>query len=713
MLVKRAQEVAGPLLAAGWSISLGSFRGIANNVMWAVGDGAREIKIFADVNVADGKMHHLAGIIDRTARRARLYLDGEERANADISAFGAIANAEKVRIGRSAAGNQFSGIIDEVRLSKVARSDFHPVFGEGDEAYRRRLGIFERWLLPTPDNLLKTINNLVQINGQADSFRLIEKDRPAAVASKLVQILPASLLPGQSIDYNGDLLGKETDASGVAADDTEFAEIYLFRHDRAGINYLNSENNRRMQRGTKAALDRLLSLLAGTPGMLIVRKSFDAADPGLHRVGRALLLNHATLPPDKLGVLALRAGFSFVSNTGADIYASIMAEEKLEIEAKPRDATPPNIDLLVGKALDLNLAPNTLPINGQIKWTLIPCGAGRAHFEKQPANAVKAALIADAPGEVVVRVEYTLQRRTVSGTRTFLISIEALKDNETIAGDGSMRITEVKAVGAPEALFNPIYLITSNANVNFGASPNNRRMQIVLERPFKRLLELLGAAANQLQVVKAFDPAGPGLHKVGRAIRFTHPGVNAETLGAMAHRAGFGFVQRQNLEIFAAVAEGEKIEIVRSSDLAPLPDVLTVGTPIQMQARFSTLPVAGNFNWSVQEGGYGVGSFDFVLRPKVTFTPTKTGLLSLNVTFLEQDAQGSFPYAFEIRLKNTLDVPGTVIPKPQYDLLMNVINYFHPLGVEVGTRNIREHVVELKGNLLNAFPGYTYPDFRA
>lgn len=713
VLMKRAQEVAGPLLVAGWSLSLGSFRGIANNVMWAVGDGAREIKIFADVNVADGKMHHLAGVIDRTARRARLYLDGEERANADISAFGAIANAEKVRIGRSAAGNQFAGIIDEVRLSRIARSDFHPVLGEGDEAYRQRLGIFERWLLPTPANLLKTINDLVQINGQADSFRLVEKDRPAAAAAKLVRVFPASLLPGQSLDYNGDLLGEEADASGAAADDVVFDEIYLFRHDRAEINYLNVENNRRMQKGTKAALDRLLSLLAGTPGRLVVKKSFDRADPGLHRVGRALLLNHETLPPDKLGVLALRAGFSFVSNTGADVYASVMAEEKLEIEATPRDATPPNVDVLLGKALDLNLAPNTLPINGQIKWTLIPCGAGRAHFEKQPANAINAALIADAPGEVVVRVEYTVQRRTVSGTRTFLISIAALKDNETIADDGSMKITEVKAVGAPEALFNPIYLITSTANVNFGAPPNNKKMQIVLERPFKRLLELLGAAANQLQVVKAFDPAGPGLHKVGRAIRFTHPAVNAETLGAVAHRAGFGFVQRQNLEIFAAVAEGEKIELVRSSDLAPLQDVLTVGTPIQMQARFSTLPAAGDFNWNVEKYGYGDGSFDFVLRPKVTFTPTKTGLLALNVTFLEQDAQGTFPYAFEIRLKNTLDVPGTVIPKPQYDLLMNVLNYFHPLGVEVGTRNIREHVVELQGNLLNAFPGYTYPDFRA
>lgn len=729
VLMKRARESDGALPVAGWSISLGSFRGIVNNVMWALGDGVREVKIFADANVADGKLHHLAGTIDRTTRRARLYLDGEERANADISAFGAIANAEKVRIGRSATGNQFSGMIDEVRLSKIARNDFHPVLGEGDEAYRQRLGIFKQWLLPTPDNLLKTINNLVRINGEADSFRLIEQDRPSGVAGKLVRILPASLPAGQSIDFNGDLRSKEIDVSGLPADDIEFKEIYLFRHDRAEVNYLNVENNHRMQRGTKAALDRLLDLLAAVPAKLIVKKSFAAADPGLHGVGRALLLNHETLAPATLGVLALRAGFSFVRHTGTDIYASITAGEKLEVVIEPRallDTPPPGIDLFSSKALDLHLAPESLPINGQIKWTLIPCGAGRAHFEKHPADAInltmpltsrpRLRLIADAPGAVVVRVEYTLQRRTVSGTRTILISIDALKDNETIAEDGDMKIGEVKAVGAPEALFNPIYLITSNANVNFGAPPNNKKMQITLEKPFKRLLELLqsvGAATNQLQVVKAFDPAGPGLHKVGRAIRFTHAVLNAGTLGALAHQAGFGFVQRKNSEIFAAVAEGEKIEIVRASDLVPLDDELTVGTSVQIQARFSTLPPAGNFNWSVERGGRGEGTFDFVLRPKVKFTPTKPGLLALNVTFLESGAQSTFPYTFEIRLKKSLDVPATVIPKHQYDLLMNVLNYFHPLGVEVLTRNIREHVVELQGDLLNAFPGYTYPDFRA
>jgi hypothetical protein len=70
------------------------------------------------------------------------------------------------------------------------------------------------------------------------------------------------------------------------------------------------------------------------------------------------------------------------------------------------------------------------------------------------------------------------------------------------------------------------------------------------------------------------------------------------------------------------------------------------------------------------------------------------------------------PYTFEVRLKTALDVPATIIPKMQYDLLMNILNYFHPIGVEVITQDVRQHVVEVRENLLSSFPGYTYPDFR-
>jgi hypothetical protein len=198
-------------------------------------------------------------------------------------------------------------------------------------------------------------------------------------------------------------------------------------------------------------------------------------------------------------------------------------------------------------------------------------------------------------------------------------------------------------------------------------------------------------------------------------MRLRHGVLDQDRLGALAHQAGFDFVRRQGPggnEIYCSVAPGDKIEIARVADLKPLGDELTVGIAADLRARFFDLPSSGEFNWSLTRVGLGQGSFDFIPSPQVRFTPRVPGWLAINITYLETDLQGTLPYTFEIKLKDTLDVPGVIIPKHQYDLIMNILNYFHPIGVEVGTRNIREHVVEVRENLLNAFPGYTYPDFR-
>jgi len=43
---------------------------------------------------------------------------------------------------------------------------------------------------------------------------------------------------------------------------------------------------------------------------------------------------------------------------------------------------------------------------------------------------------------------------------------------------------------------------------------------------------------------------------------------------------------------------------------------------------------------------------------------------------------------------------------------MNVLNWFHPIGVEVKTARLRAHVVELSGLSADLFPGYTFPVYR-
>lgn len=737
ILLKGQVNRAGALTGAGWSLSIVNDRGISNNIRWVVFDGNQPIETFADLNIADGKFHHLAGTLDRASQRARLFVNGGERASVDISALGSLTNAESIRIARSGVGHSLSGVVDEVRFSKVVRTDFHPVLGEGDEAYRERLGIFERWLLPTPDTLLTTINDLVHINGEAESFVLIEKDRPSAGASKLIRILPASLPAGQSIDRDGNSLSKESDVSGVPEEDVDFNPIFLLTHNRAQVDYGADPNNHLMQSATKARIDTLVDLLAAAnppiAGNLIIDKAFDQAGPGLHTVGRAVLLSHQNLALDQLGVLAHRAGFDFVRNDGTHINASVAPGEKLEITIEPRPAneTPPvGIDVFIGKAIDLDLAPASLLATGQIKWTLIPCGPASAHFIAHPADDVnlktpvtsrsRLRLIADAPGEITVRVEYTFRRRVVSGTRTIRISIDILADQATIAADGNVKILEAEAVGSLGEAINPIYLVTSNvAGVNYGTNPNNKKMQIVLERAFNAFLKTQPGLATGLQVLKAFDPNDAGLHKAGRAMLITHNTVKPDRLGALAHQAGLGFVRRQGAQIYCSVAAGDKIEIAHAGTLTPLEDELVVGTSMDLRVRFDVLPpgevedkVSNNLKWSLRDLDAGSGLFNFVSRPNVRFTPRQPGLAALNVTYLEQDPNSTFPYTFEIRLKPELEAANAIIPKHQYDLIMNILNFFHPIGVEVVTGNIRKHVVEVEQDLQKAFPAYTYPDFR-
>ena len=92
------------------------------------------------------------------------------------------------------------------------------------------------------------------------------------------------------------------------------------------------------------------------------------------------------------------------------------------------------------------------------------------------------------------------------------------------------------------------------------------------------------------------------------------------------------------------------------------------------------------YNWSTRAIGAGAGSFDTLVLPNARFTPSKPGLLVLALTYVARDNSLAAPYTFEIRLKPALDVPSTFIPKEQYDIIMNVLDAFHPIGVEVRTR---------------------------
>jgi len=1035
---------------SGWSFALGNFWDIENNLRWSISDGTDQIDLFADIDLVDDRFHHIAGIIDRATNRIMLFIDGKKVDEHDISSFGAITNTQTIRLGTShedPEGNQFLGVIDEVRFSNIARMSFHPVLGESDQQYRQRLNIFKEWRLPTRKDLQETINRLVKINGEDESFVLSEKDSNQVSASKFISIFPETLPAGVCISSSGDRRVNEFDITGSPEQELDFDPIFLIEHNDTRVDYGTDPNHHKMQIVTARCLDRLLDLIdehlqppPSPPGNLVITESFneDTEEIGLHGVGRALQFEHPDVDLDELAALAHRAGFDFVCNmiSPAAIYASVKQGEKIEIvNIGTFDSSPPQSELFVGDQIALDVKPDTFSAE-EGNWITIKCGNGDGIF-KAYGSPPCFAFEATAPGKITLKVEYRYKRKIVFGTLPLTIWPRQLDAGEHITSEGNMTATELIGSGALDDCFHEIYLeIHNDSRVNYRSEINHQRMQLSVSKALNKLLDLIeeSGSVGQLNILEAYNTSGDNLHRIGRALNFTHDSLSLEDLGVLAHRAGFGYVEHVVTGspalsyIHASMRESEKIEIIgpdetyfddettgnitlevprrtqpssvsvspdgskvyitnysghsltvlnaetniveeqisllvglnptdiaitpdgtkayvvnsgsnnvsvidlspgsppeghqhlKFIDVGPSPHAIVItpdgnkayvtntndntvsvidlttdeitGTPIDVGTEpygidispdgsevlvtnrasndisfirttddtvdytiadidsnplgiaitpdgtkayvsngesnvvtvidvagrtigptipigiytspaeinpdavainpdgsqvyvaerqenqisvidtetnsvIKTLKVRENpsgigvratadgqtvyvtnydnddlsviqvtpitsppsereidvintiplgiglgelITWSFDKVEFGDGHFNTTTQPRVIFTPTEAGLVLVRAVYSLRD--NTFPYTFEIRLREDLDRPDVIIPKHQYDIIMNILNYFHPIGVEVITRNIRKHVVEVRENLLEAFPDYTYPNYR-
>jgi YVTN family beta-propeller protein len=581
VVAKHADPAVGT--QTGWALSVGEFgRGVPGSLRFLLSDGTTQVQLFADETLSATRFHHVAGVLDRQAREARLYVDGAIRAIGPAAALGALTNAEPVRIGRAGAA-AFRGVVDEVRLSRVARSAFAPALGEPDGSYRERLRIFERWTLPAPPDLLRILNEAVgPIGGVANPLILDDADATLLSGTAALTVLPRPLGPGECIDALGNRRAREATVSGTAATEPGFDPAYLARHDDPRAVYTapaprtlqageRPSDPHLMQAVTAGRLDGLLALLAaeGIPGQLRVESGFDPRADDLRRVGRALWLSHPDpgLGPGGLAVLAHRAGFTFVCRRPADslVYASAAPGDYAAITVTGGTATTlPGFDARVGETLELAIRP-VLPADTLYRWVTIACGAGRTRFATLTDRPV-VTLDAMAPGEVVVKVEATRRHRTVAGTRVFRIAPADLADGQSIGGDGTLGASEAIA-GAPDPFFHPAYLVThDDARASYGADVNTRRMQLPVARRLDRLLDLIAGTGvpGPLAVTAAYVPGATDLSGQGRALTVRPPAALLPRLGALAHAAGFTWVRRQGAVVNLRQAPDEVLA-VRSS----------------------------------------------------------------------------------------------------------------------------------------------------
>lgn len=705
----------------GWSLCVVNARRFDANVMFALCDGVREVRAFADLTIADGVYHHIAAIVDRARQRARLLVDGIPRASVPIKELGAVIAPDELRIGATAAGNFFSGSIDEVRLSRIARKNFHPVLGEGDDAYRERLRIFRRWVLPTPERIIGLVNHAAPLAGDAAPFELVEANRPTQTADYAVRILPKVLPVGAAIGQDGMPARNET-VAGMPADDSGFdPSLDLVRYADPAVDSSQDPGGARMQAAMARGLDALVARLAGVPGNLVLERSFDTADPTtLHSTGRALRLRHESIPTPELGARAHAAGLAYVRNFGADIAVAVPAGERILIRSGP---AIDNQRADAGQAFDLTVDP-PLPLTGIFSWTIVTPGPARAKLTAHSADPdtlktpiamrPRVRLVTETPGELAIRVEYTARGQIRSGTLALRIDPVALADGHALDAAANPDPDLAAIAGAPDPGFDPAYLVTHapSAAIDFGAAADNQRMQVATRDALDRLVALLAArgVARRTRVTEAFVPGGAGVEGVGRRIVLGHERLDPGVLGALASRF-FDYVQRSGTAVTAYVRPSPWIAIGEAATGAPPPAELTIDTAPALVVVPAALP-PGTYNWSMRLTGAGTGTLNTILGPAVKFTPAHTGRLTLTLTYVANDPSRAAPYTFEVRLKPALDTPATIIPKPQYDIIMNLLDAFHPVGVEVRTTQLRKHVPEIEQDPTKAFSAYSFPNFR-
>jgi YVTN family beta-propeller protein len=135
-------------------------------------------------------------------------------------------------------------------------------------------------------------------------------------------------------------------------------------------------------------------------------------------------------------------------------------------------------------------------------------------------------------------------------------------------------------------------------------------------------------------------------------------------------------------------------------------------TPIVLTATWRLGSGLGErLTWVTRNAGQARARLTSTTLPQVRVIGEHAGRSLVRAVYDVGDRND--PYTFDVRLVPAVAAsPAVTISKEQYDLIMNVLNAFHPIGIEVRTEEIRRRVVEVRDDPTNSLPDYTYPNFR-
>ncbi|MFL6126303.1 LamG-like jellyroll fold domain-containing protein [Actinophytocola sp.] len=738
VLSRRQTRNSGP----GWVLGIGKFDAkLDRDVRFTLSDGSTTLDLHACVTLPTDRFTHLAATLDRTTGRLTLYVDGAEKDFRFLSPLDAVRTTADLLIG--AAGGGFRGVVDEVRISSVARTDFAPVLGEADDHYRRRLTLFRRWTLPTPANLAAILNQLAgPVGGRPDDTDTIVVDDTNATlvrGTRLVHVRPVALLPGESIDATGRRRTPQVTVVGTAAEEDSFDPAFLSRYANPNVDFgrppgrtldpgEHAPDPHLVQNGVAQRLDRLVTLTGvetNLQGRLLVDAAYDPRATDLRATGRAVLVDHSLVPLGRLAALAHRAGFDYVAYRAdlGRIYAAAAPDDYFAIGLAPATEGPADLD--VGTTVTLSLSPAP-PQDAFLRWIIVPAdGGGRATLT--PAGNAgsphrTATLRATAAGRLIVKADLTRGRHTVSMTRVLHAGLTDLPDGGTITADGT---TGVPPSTVDDVFFDQAFLVRhTDSRVDYGSDDAHAMQPAVAELLDALLTELdRRAVGGRLAVTSAFVPQTPPPAGAGRQLVLRHSVLTPGALASAAFAVGFGHLHHNGADLIVTKPPGQLVQVRGPGAIEPNGIIeLDEGADLALTATPTPadLAAAGLSGQVPGEGprlGWASGTFDNAAitigsstQPAVTLHARFAGMAWVQASYLVGGEPT--PYTFQVRPRADLDTPATVITKDQHDLIMNILNVLHPAGVEVNTAAVRAHVVELQGSLTQANPDYTYPKFR-
>jgi YVTN family beta-propeller protein len=609
----------------------------------------------------------------------------------------------------------------------------------------------------------------LQSTAPGDIAAKVEVTRNGRVASgnRVFRAGLASLADGGSIGADGAMPVDES-VAGQPQDNTFFHPAYLVTHQAAHADYGSDVNNRRMQPATAAALNRLLALITagGAAGNLQVLHAFVLGAADLAGVGRALTLAHTTLAPEQLGALAHAAAFTFVRRQGNQILVRQAAADLISVsgpdhldefasaplQAGPQ-AAPSGVAVRPGSVFVANAGTDTLseidPATGLVRraikvgWSpvavAVSLDGSRAYTANLLDNTISAVDLSN--GSVVARIPVGNGPVALAHHPTQARLYVACRDANTVVqiDTGALNVTATVTVGSrPVAL-----AVRPDGTEVWAAIDTARQIAVLTTGPFASattipLSDVPGGLAilpNNSQAFVTF-PASGRLASVNVSTRVVAApvaaGVRAAALTVApsgsavyvvdapsgAHAvprllvmtttgALTGAVHVQTDPI-AVAADATHVYVAnRSAGAISVIDPAEIGLS-------STWPLGSGLgerlSWMLHTGADSEAHLSSTTLPQVTLSGDRAGPLLVRAAYTISDHND--PYTFVVRLKPALEAANAIIRKDQYDLMMNVLNAFHPIGVEVITLPIRQHVVEVRDRLLNAFPDYTYPNYR-